>query len=197
MTHHLVLIAALTAFSPGVAQAVPILYTASLSGPAESPPNASPGTGNALVAYDPVAHTLFVDVDFMDLIAPTTNAHIHCCTAVAADGTAGVATTTPTFPGFPAGVTGGAYTQTLDLTEASSFNPDFITLNGGSTALAESTLAAGLASGQAYFNIHTAAFPGGEIRGFLVASVPEPATFALLGLGFGGLLATRRKKPLL
>lgn len=197
MTHHLVLIAALTALSPGVAQAVPILYTASLSGPAESPPNASPGTGNALVAYDPVAHTLFVDVDFMDLIAPTTNAHIHCCTAVAADGTAGVATTIPTFPGFPAGVTAGAYTQTFDLTEASSFNPDFVTLNGGTLALAESTLAAGLASGQAYFNIHTTAYPAGEIRGFLVASVPEPATFALLGLGFGGLLATRRKRPLL
>lgn len=196
MTHHLVLIAALTALSPGLAQAVPILYTATLSGPAEDPPNASPGTGNALVAYDPVAHTLFVDVDFTDLTAPTTTSHIHCCTTVPGAGTAGVATATPTFPGFPAGVTAGAYSQTFDLTLASSFNPAFVNFNGGTLALAENALAAGLASGQAYFNIHTSAYPAGEIRGFLVASVPEPTTLALLGLGFGGLLATRRKRPL-
>ena len=196
MTHPLMLIVALAALSPGAAQAVPILYTATLSGSAEAPPNASPGTGNARVTYDPALHTLFVDVDFADLTAPTTTAHIHCCTGISGDGTAGVATTVPTFPGFPAGVTTGTYTQTFDLTEASSFNPAFINLNGGTPALAESTLAAGLASGQAYFNIHTTAFPAGEIRGFLVAAVPEPATFALLGLGFGGLLATRRKRRL-
>lgn len=43
-------------------------------------------------------------------------------------------------------------------------------------------LAASIAAGTAYWNIHSAAFSGGEIRGFLVP-VPEPSTFVLAGLG--------------
>ena len=35
---------------------------------------------------------------------------------------------------------------------------------------------------KSYFNIHSGAFPGGEIRGFL-APVPEPTTMLLLGSG--------------
>lgn len=43
-----------------------------------------------------------------------------------------------------------------------------------------------------YFNIHTAAFPSGEIRGQIAAVVPEPATMAVVGLGLLGI-ARRRK----
>jgi hypothetical protein len=43
-----------------------------------------------------------------------------------------VATTLPTFAGFPLGVTSGTYINTLDLTLASSYNPAFVTANGGS-----------------------------------------------------------------
>jgi hypothetical protein len=53
-------------------------------------------------------------------------------------------------------------------------------------AAAEATLLAGLAAGQTYFNIHTSTNPGGEIRGFLVAT-PEPSSFALVGLALAGL----------
>lgn len=188
MTKLLMVLVALASLCAGEAQAVPITYSAALLGAAENPPNASPGTGSATVEYDPVAHTLLVDIAFSGLLGNTTAAHIHCCVDPPAN--VGVATPTPSFPGFPAGVTAGLYSQLFDLTLASSFNTAFITANG-SVAGAEAALAAGLADGRAYVNIHTSLFGGGEIRGFLDA--PEPATLSLLGLGAVALVRGRRK----
>jgi hypothetical protein len=42
---------------------------------------------------------------------------------------------------------------------------------------------ANVEAGHAYINFHTNQNPGGEIRGFLVASVPEPSSIVLLGIG--------------
>ena len=178
--------------SVSTASAVPIPYYAVLDGPSE--PTVSPGTGWALVTYDSTLHSLSVHVAFQDLLAGVTASHIHCCTALPGVGTAGVATPTPTFPGFPSGVTSGTYDRVFDLTLSSSFNAAFITGHGGTTASAEAALASGLAAGDAYLNIHTTAFPGGEIRGFLV--VPEPESIALFGVGLCGLLASRRRRLL-
>jgi CHRD domain/PEP-CTERM motif len=166
-------------------------YDAFLSGPSESPPNASPGTGFATVDYDDAAHTLHVNVSFSGLLGTTTASHIHSATASPGTGTAGVATTTPYFAGFPIGVTSGTYDNTLDLTMASSWNPSYVTAHGGTNAGAEAALAAGMAAGEAYLNIHTTVVPGGEIRGFLTA-VPEPASFGLAAAGVLGLMCFRR-----
>lgn len=168
-----------------------VIYSTTLTGAAEAPPNASPGNGSATVEYDPLLHTLRVDVLFSDLVGSVTAAHIHCC--VASPGTAGVATPTPTFPGFPSGVTSGTYSNTFDLTLASSFNASFVTANGG-IAGAEAALASGLADGHAYFNIHTATFSGGEIRGFLAPAVPVPAAAWLFGSGLLGFIGVARRK---
>lgn len=173
----------------GAVQALPIVYTASLTGPAENPPNTSPGIGTATVTYDSDLHTLGIEVIFSDLIGTTTSAHIHCC--IDPPGNVGVATTTPSFAGFPLGVTSGSYSVLLDLTLASSFNPSFVNSNGGLLLDAETALATGIDGGRAYFNIHTTAFPGGEIRGFL-AAVPEPTTWWLLAIGFAALVSSRR-----
>jgi hypothetical protein len=161
-------------FAP-VARATVFTYTATLDGPSESPPNASPGTGSALVVIDDVANTMHVHVDFSGLLGTTTASHIHASTAVAGVGTAGVATTTPTFPGFPLGVTAGTYDVVLNLALASSYNASYVTANGGTPASAETALLAGIAAGKAYLNVHTTVVTGGEIRGFLVPGSATPA----------------------
>jgi hypothetical protein len=174
------------------AQAVPTYFFAGLSGPNESPPNASPGTGFATVLFDLSANTMQVDVSFSGLTAGNTASHIHCCTAVPGVSTAGVATTTPTFTGFPSGTMASVYSHLFDMTLASSYNPAFVTANGGTTATAEAALYNGMLAGTAYLNIHTSNFPSGEIRGFL--KVPEPLTLSLFGAGLAGMAALRRRR---
>src|SRR5205814_4098885 len=115
---------------------------------------------------------------FSGLLGPTTASHIHAPPTNAFTGTAGVATTTPYFAGFPIGVTSGSYSNTLDLTLNSSYNPSYVTANGGTTAGAEAALAAAMAAGKSYLNVHSQTFPGGEIRGFLIA-IPEPSSLAI------------------
>lgn len=171
--------------------AAPITYTAVLNGPSELPPYASPGTGFAQVDYDGVAHTMRVQATFSGLLGATTASHIHSPTATPFTGNAAVATTTPSFAGFPLTVTSGTYDNTLDLLLASSWNPSYVTAQGGTISGAEAAFASSLADGTAYFNIHTTVYAGGEIRGFLTV-VPEPTALPLLALG--GLAMARRRR---
>ncbi len=170
-----------------------ITYDSPLLGTSEVPPTGSTATGFASVTIDTIAQTMDVQITFTGLAGVTTASHIHCCLTIPGVGNAGVATTTPSFAGFPLGVTSGSYDSgALDLTNASTYNPAFVTAEG-SLSNAEAALLAGLAAGDTYLNIHSSVDPGGEIRGFLVA-VPEPTTFALLGAGLLGLVLRRHKR---
>jgi hypothetical protein len=180
------------AVSPGVCRAAPILFVTGLSGPAEAPPNNSPGIGVAIVTFDTAAHTMRVQVTFSGLIGTTTAAHIHAPTALPLTGTAGVATELPSFTGFPLGVTSGTYDHTFNTALASFYNPAFLAANGGSVANAEAALFQFMSEGRAYLNVHTTFRPGGEIRGFFT---PEPSSLAVLGACvLGGAIVGRRRK---
>jgi len=74
------------------------------------------------------------------------------------------------FVGFPA-VTSGLYSNTYTFTAAQETH---------------------LLSGLMYVNIHTSAFPGGEIRGQLLL-IPEPGAGMLFGLGTAALVAFARR----
>lgn len=141
------------------------VYTAQLSGPNEAPPNASPGTGSTTVTI--TGTQMRIQATFSGLTGNTTVAHIHAPTAVAGAGTAPAIVTTPTLPGFPAGVQSGSYDIVLNMENPSSYSPTFFTNNGGTAASAFAALKVAMNDGKAYFNIHTNVFPAGEIRGFL------------------------------
>jgi hypothetical protein len=165
----------------------PTVYFANLSSAGEAAP--SPATGSTTVSVDTAAHTLRVQAVFSGLLGTTTASHIHACTAVSGTGNAGVATTTPTFAGFPLGVTSGTYDRTLDMTLPTSYNVNgFLNAQaGGNVAAAEALLASCIAQGRAYLNIHSTFAPGGEIRGILAPLTKD----ACKGGGFATILDPR------
>lgn len=168
-----------------------IVLTSTLSGIAEAPPNASPGFGTATLTFDDALQTMRLQATFSNLTGTVTAAHIHAITAAPLTGTAGVATQLPSFSGFPFGVTSGNYDTTFDMTLAASYNPAYVTANGGTTASAYAALRDASVASRSYLNIHTSTFGGGEIRGFF--AVPEPSCLGL-GMLLMGFAVQRRQR---
>jgi hypothetical protein len=182
--------------SGSAAYAVPIPFTAVLSGANEIPANASPGIGIATVLLDVTAESIQITANFSNLTSTDVAAHIHCCAPQGMN--VGVATTIPAFMGFPLGVTSGTFANTFSLTDSTFYNPAFVMTHGGTIASAEAAFIGGLESGQTYFNIHTVNFGGGEIRGQLLSAVAVPGPVVGSGLpsllGGAGLLLWWRRR---
>jgi hypothetical protein len=108
---------------------------ANLTGASEVPPTTSTGTGTADIDYDAASKKLTWKLTYSGLTGPATAAHFHGPAEVGKN--AGVAVAIPNATTSP---------------------------NEGSATLTDAQ-AADLAAGKYYVNIHTAANPGGEIRG--------------------------------
>src|ERR1700733_14608637 len=108
---------------------------ATLDGKSEVPPNTSAATGTADIDYDAATKKLTWKLTYSGLSGPATAAHFHGPAEVGKN--AGVAVAIP-----------NAGTSPVE----------------GSATLTDAQ-AADLMAGKYYVNIHTAANPGGEIRG--------------------------------
>jgi hypothetical protein len=173
----------------GPSQAAVLKWDAILSGSQEVPPIASTATGSGWVQFDDASNLLSLYVEWQGLTGPGVQAHIHCCVGTP-PGNAGIAIDL-WLGGNPQPAT-GTYDVNYDLDLVNPFRPAFVTANGGTVSSAMQALIGAMdaGGGRAYYNIHTAQFPGGEIRGNL--AVPEPATLPLLIGGLGLLWAGRR-----
>jgi hypothetical protein len=193
-TRNLLGCAALVCLFAQTAHAHTSIYTTILNGPNEFPANPSLGVGAAKLTVDFDLLAMRVEANFSGLTGNTTAAHIHGpIPDPPANPLAGVATPLPSFPGFPLGVQAGSYDQTFDMTAASSYNPAFVTANGGTVGSAMNVFFAGLDAGKMYLNIHTTNTQGGEIRGFFEL-VPEPSTLSLMALGLLTPLVCRARR---
>src|SRR5688572_25981982 len=95
------------------------IYRVSLLGESEIPAVNTPGFGRGIITLNRNTHEMRVSANFTGLRGTTTASHIHCCTVQPSN--AGVATTVPTFLGFPLGVTSGSWDRIYDMTQSSTW----------------------------------------------------------------------------
>jgi carbon monoxide dehydrogenase subunit G len=128
------------------------IFQAPMLGVNEVPANGSTATGYGSVVLSPDQTTITVNMSFAGLTAPATASHIH--------GPGGAGTNASVlfpFSGVPSATSGSIPEQTFAITP---------------------TQVGYLQAGYLYMNVHTANFPGGEIRAQLtVAPVSSTLTF--------------------
>ena len=138
MTVHISALIAAVAIAlavPTVANAESIAFTADLKGSSEVPPNESQGTGTVEATFDTESKAFAWTIEYSGLTGDATAAHFHG--PAAPDANAG-----PVVP-----------------IEGSLASP----IEGEATLTDEQ--ATQLQDGMWYFNIHTAQYPDGELRG--------------------------------
>lgn len=137
MTRTLLMMTAAVGLLAGAARAETMTFHGAMSTKDEVPPKTTDGKGNVTATLDTVTKVLTYEVDYSGLTGPATAAHFHGPAAAGAN--AGVM-----IP-FAAPLT-SPIKGTATLTDAQVKS---------------------LEDGMLYANVHTAANPGGEIRGQL------------------------------
>ncbi len=140
----LLLLGAFCAFGPVLRSQV-VELRATLSPTQEVPASTSPASGSAIMLYDVGANSFDLIVSIRDMANPATASHIHEA---------------------PAGTNGPVVTnlggEAVYTRSGNALTATFRGIRHGGDKLK-------LLQGGAYFNIHSAQFPGGEIRGQLAA----------------------------
>jgi hypothetical protein len=132
--------AAAVLFAAGSAGAATLHFTTTLKGSEEVPPHAVAGTGKVSASLDTATKKFSYKVTYSGLTGAATMAHFH--------GPAAAGANAPPVVPVPASSLASPMVGTA-------------TLDDGQIA--------DLKAGKWYFNIHTAATPGGELRGQLPA----------------------------
>ncbi|WP_445192376.1 CHRD domain-containing protein [Sphingomonas sp. Tas61C01] len=152
-------------------------FSTTMQGINENPPVASAGLGLGQLVLSDDMNSFSVTITYSGLSSTAVAGHVHCCAPIGSNASVAIGFTVP-------GGVAGTIMGTYNLLDMSIYNGAFLTASGGTGAGARMAFITGLNGGLAYLNIHTAVNPGGEIRGQL-GVVPEPATWAMMILGFG------------
>ena len=132
-------------------------FAATLDGAQEVPPVATAASGTGLVVFSADDSMIWYRVDYSGLSGAAAAAHIHLGAAGVAGGVM-----------LPLSATASPMLGTLT---SADFTP-----TGSVTDYAGAVAA--IKAGGTYFNVHTAANPGGEIRGQIGAAAPAPTAGA-------------------
>ena len=169
--------------TPLAANALVYQFNASINGAQEVPVSAATGTGLATLFYDDmgtpstVGDSYSFSLSAFGLSGVATGFHIHAAALAGVNAPVVVNLNSPPFASLNVGGT--------------------LLVGGAGVAPPNATFLSDLLASKAYVNLHTAAKPGGEIRGQLiqVTAVPEPSTYAMLlaGIAALGFVARRRQ----
>ena len=147
--------------------------TGPLIGANETPPNASPATGSVDITVDTGANDVLFTLTFVNLVGPSTAAHIH-------EGIAGLAG--PVKVPLPLGSASG-------LTSA--------TTSGTGTPIGGFNVADIVSNPTGFYvNLHSSVFPGGEIRGQIISCNSHEAVPEFSG-GLGALVLVALLLPII
>ena len=171
MLRKLCLVVGALVLLPQIATAATVQFDVTLDSSTNG--TGSAGMGAATAYLNDITGQLDVTGTFSGLEGNVSNLHLHGLTGSPGSGNAGVLVGGFT---WDTGTTSGSFSRVGGTVPSGSID--------------------GVLEGRSYLNLHTTAFGGGEIRGYLLnpTTIPEPGTFAALAMFTAGASMRRRRR---